>query len=114
MGRTANVAGTGYNNSDGSSRRNIIRRFVHEDMHVPLRREQHDTHDINTVAVYVSAPRFFGLLGTTQKQIGYLKASASKSIASKMDTRESLTGRIGSYCAPSGKDHPRVILVLEY
>lgn len=114
MGRTVYVEGTESSNPDGSSRRNIIWRFVREDMHVTLRREQHDTHDTNTVAVYISAPRFFGLPGTTQKQIGYLKASASKSIASKMDTRESLTGRIGSYCAPSGKDHPRVILVLEY
>jgi len=114
MGRTVNVAGTENCNPDGSSRRNIIRRFVREDMYVTLRREQHDTHDINTVAVYVSTPRFFGLLGTTLKQIGYLKANTSKSIASKMDTRESLTGRVGSYYAPTGNDHPRVILVLEY
>ena len=111
MGRTVNVVGTGNFNADGSSRRNIIRRFVHEDMHVTLRREQ---HDIYTVAVYVSAPRFYGLLGTTLKQIGYLKASTSRSIASKMDTREILTGRVGSYYTPTGKDHPRVFLVLEY
>jgi hypothetical protein len=111
MGRTTNVEGTGYINSDGSSRRNIIRRFVREDMRVILRREP---HDINTVAVYVTAPRLFGLLGTTLKQIGYLKASAAISITKIMDTGESLTGRIGSYYAPPGKDHPRVSLVLKY
>lgn len=114
MGRTANVAGTGYKNSDGSSRRNIIRRFVRDDMPVILRRELHNTHDINAIAVYVSAPRLFGLLGTTLKQIGYLKASAAISIAKKIDTGESLTGRVGSYYAPPGKDHPRVSLVLKY
>ena len=111
MGRTANVAGTGNRNSDGSSRRKIIRRFVHENMRVTLRREP---HDINAVAVYVSAPRLFGLLGTTLKQIGYLKASAAISIANKMDEGESLTGRVGSYYLPPGKDHPRVSLVLKY
>jgi len=113
MGRTANVAGTGYNNSDGSSRRNIIRRFVREDMHVTLRREPHNTHDISSVAVYVSVPRLFGLLGSTLKQIGYLKASAAISVANKMDEGESLTGRVGSYYLPPGKDHPRVSLVLK-
>ena len=114
MGRTVNVAGTEYNNSDGSSRRNIIRRFVRDDMPVTLRREPHNTHDINVVAVYVSVPRLYGLLGTTLKQIGYLKASAAISIANKMDEGESLTGRVGSYYLPPGKDHPRVSLVLKY
>lgn len=108
MGRTANVAGTGYENYDGSNRRNIIRRFVRENMPITLRR---DPQDINTIAVYVTAPRLFGLLGTTQKQIGYLKASAAISIAIRMDPGESLTGRVGSYYEPSGKDHPRVSLV---
>ena len=109
MGRTANVAGTGNINSDGSSRRKIIQRFVHENMRVTLRREP---HDINAVAVYVSVPRLFGLLGTTLKQIGYLKASAAMSLAKQMDMGESLTGRVGSYHAPPEKDHPRVSLVL--
>lgn len=109
MGRTANVAGTGYKNSDCSNRRYIIRRFVRKNMHVTLHR---GPHDINAVAVYVSAPRLFGLLGTTLKQIGYLKASAAINIAKKIDTEESLTGRTGSYCAPPGEAHPRVSLVL--
>jgi hypothetical protein len=111
VGRTTNVVGTGYINSDGSSRRNIIRRFVREDMLVTLRREP---DDINIVAVYVSTPRLFGLLGTTLKKIGTLKTSAAKSIANEMDARGSLTGRVGSYYAPTGKNHPRVNLVLNY
>jgi hypothetical protein len=109
MGRTLNVAGTEYKNSDGSSRRNIILRFVRESLPATLCR---DPHEINTVAVYVSAPRLFGLLGTTLKQIGYLKASAALSIAKELDTGESLTGRIGSYYVPPGEDHPRLCLVL--
>jgi hypothetical protein len=109
MGRTTNVVGTGYKNSDGSSRRNIIRRFVRENMPVTLRLEP---HDINAVAVYVSVPRIFGLLGTTLKQIGYLKSSAVISLAKQMDMGEGLTGRVGSYHAPPGKDLPRVSLVL--
>jgi hypothetical protein len=109
MGRTTNVAGTGYKNSDGSSRRNIIRRFVRENMPVTLSR---DPHNINAVAVYVSVPRLFGLLGTTLKQIGYLKASAVISLAKQMDMGESLTGRVGGYHAPPGKDLPKVSLVL--
>ena len=111
MGRTTNVAGTGYINSDGSSRRNIIRRFVRENMRVTLQR---DTHDINAVAVYVLAPRLFGLPGTTLKQIGYLKTNAAKSIAKNLDTGENLTGRAGSCYMPPGKDNPRVSLELKY
>jgi hypothetical protein len=114
MVRTVNVAGTGYKNSDGSSRRNIIRRFVRDNMPVTLCREPQNMHDINAIAVYVSALRLFGMLGTTPKQIGYLKASASKSIAKIMEAGESLTGRVASHCAPPGKDHPRVILELQY
>ena len=105
MGRTINVVGTGYKNSDGSSRRNIIRRFVRENMPVTLRLEP---HDINAVAVYVSVPRLFGLPGTTLKQIGYLKSSAVIGIAKQMDMGERLTGRVGSYHAPPGKDLPRI------
>ena len=109
MGRTTKVVDTGYKDSDGSSRRNIIRRFVRENMPVTLRLEP---HDINAVAVYVSAPRLFGLLGTTLKQIGYLKSSAVISLAKQMDMGESLTGRVGGYHAPPGKDLPKVSLVL--
>jgi hypothetical protein len=111
MGRTATVVGTGDINSDGSSRRNIIRRFVHEDIPVILRPEPNDS---NIVAVYVRAPRFFGLLGTPLKQIGYLKASVAKSSTKILDTRRSLTGRVGGYYLPPGKEQPRVTLVLKY
>ena len=109
MGSTTNVVGTEDKNSDGSIRLNIIRRFVRENMPVTLRREP---HDINAIAVYVLVPRLFGLLGTTLKQIGYLKASAVISLDKQMDMGESLTGRVGSYHAPPGKDHPRVSIVL--
>ena len=114
MGRSAIVAGTGFENPDGSNRCNIIRRFVRDGMEVTLIREQNNMHDPNAVAVYISAPRLFGLLGTSQKQIGYLKASAAKSIAKRMDDGEKITGHVANYYAPAGIDHPRVSLLLEY
>ena len=105
MGRTANVAGTGDRNHDGSIRRNIIRRFVCEDMHVTLRRESQGS---NAIAVYVSAPMLFGILGTRLKQIGYLESSLVESIDKILGAGESLTGRVACLYAPSGKDNPRV------
>jgi hypothetical protein len=111
MSRTASVVGTEYINPDGSSRRYIIRRFVHEDMHVILR---HEPHDINVIAVYVPTPRLFGLLGTTLKQIGYLKTNAAKGIAKIIDAGGGITGRVGGYYVPHGKRPPRVTLVLKY
>jgi hypothetical protein len=105
MGRTANVAGTGGKNPDGSIRRNIIRRFVCENMHVTLRRESRGS---NAIAVYVSAPMLFGILGTRLKQIGYLDSSLVESIDKKMGAGERLTGRVACLYAPSGKDNPRV------
>lgn len=105
MARTTNVAGTGDNNPDGSIRRNIIRRFVRENMHVILSREPGGS---NAIAVYISAPRLFGALGAKLKQIGYIDSSLVESIARIMDAGESLTGRVACLYAPSGKDDPRV------
>ena len=109
MGITVNVKGTEYNNFDGSVRRHIIRRFVRENILVTLRK---DTYNNNTVAVYVLAPRVFGLLGSTLKQIGYIDEASSKSIAKRMDTGGSLTGRVGCLYAPPEKKDPIVRLDL--
>ena len=79
MGRTVTVSGTGFENPDGSSRANIIRRFVFDGMQVTLVREPSNEHDPNAVAIYIAAPRLFGLLGTSPKQIGYLSANVAKS-----------------------------------
>lgn len=83
MGITVNVKGTEHNNFDGSNRLHIIRHFVRETILVTLRK---DTYNNNTVAVYVLAPRVFGLLGSTLKQIGYIDEASSKSIAKIMNT----------------------------
>ena len=105
MARTANVAGTGDKNPDGSIRRNIIRRFVRENMLVTLSREPRGS---NAIAVYVSAPRLFGILGPTLKQIGYIDSSLAESIAKIMDAGESLTGRVACLYAPLKKNNPRI------
>lgn len=105
MGRTANVAGTGDKNPDGSIRRNIIRRFVRENMLVTLSREPRGG---NVIAVYVSAPRLFGILGPTLKQIGYVDPSLAGSISKIMDSGGSLTARVACLHSPLEKNSPRV------
>ena len=105
MGRTANVAGTGDKNPDGSIRRDIIRRFVCENMHITLRIESRGS---SAIAVYVSAPMLFGVLGARLKQIGYLDSSLVESIDKKMGAGESLTARVACLYAPPGKNNPRV------
>ena len=109
MGITVNVKGTEHINFDGSYRRLIIRRFVRENILVTLRR---DAHNDNTVAVYVLAPRLFGLLGSTLKQIGYIDEASSKIISKMMDAGESITGRVGCLYAPPEKRDPIVRLEL--
>jgi len=109
MGITVNVKGTGHKNFDGSNRRHIIRRYVRENILVTLRR---DTYNSNTVAIYVLAPRVFGLLGSTLKQIGYIDEASSKRIAKIMNTGGSLTGRVGCLYAPPEKKDPIVRLEL--
>ena len=109
MGVTAHVRGTGHKNTDGSSRRRIIRRFVREDILITLFREPHDR---STVAVYVSAPKLFGLLGASLKQIGYIDETSSRRIAKLLDARGSLSERVAYLFAPSWKQQPRVGLKL--
>jgi hypothetical protein len=110
MGITANVKGTGHKYIfDGSVRRNIIRRFVRENILDTLRR---DTHNNNTVAVYVLAPRSFGLLGSTLKQIESIDEASSEKFYIKTDTGGRITGRVGCLYSPPDKNDPIVRLEL--
>lgn len=113
MGKAAVVAGTGFKNSDGSDRASIIRSNVREGAKVFLVREPNNEHDPNAVAVYIESRVFFGF-GKSKKQIGYIKATRSNVVAKKLDAGESITGKVRSFHAPSGKEHPRVSLELEY
>lgn len=109
MGRSAIVAGTGF-----EGRGTVIQRHCKEGRHVILERETNNKHDKNAVAVYIVIPRLFGLLGSSLKQIGYIKSNTAKSLAKRMDAGETITGYVKSYYAPQGRDHPRVTLELEY
>jgi hypothetical protein len=55
-----------------------------------------------------------GLLGQSLVQIGYIKAAAAEGLAAKIDAGTKVTGYVKSFYAPSGKDHPRVSLRLEW
>jgi hypothetical protein len=114
MGKDAIVAGTGYDNSDGTSRLDLIRRHVREGAKVQFRREPHNPHDSNAIAVFVVAPRLFGLLGSSLAQIGYVKSAAAASLAAKMDSGVQLTGFVKSFYSPKGREHPRVSLRIEW
>lgn len=109
MTKEAIVAGTGF-----EGRAEVIRRHVRSGMLVQLRREPSNPHDPNAVAVLVEVPRLFGLLGRGLAEIGYLKSGAATNIAAKIDSGIEVTGRITSFYAPVGKDHPRVSLRLEW
>jgi len=81
---------------------------------VQLRREPNNTFDPNAIGVFIEVPRLFGLLGSSFRQIGYIKAPAADNLASRMDQGLQITARVSSFYAPPGRDHPRVSLVLDY
>lgn len=109
MGADAIVAGTGF-----EGRAAVIRAHVRDGMPVQLRREPTNPHDPNAIAVLVSVPRLFGLLGRGLTQIGYIKARAAKGVAAKMDAGINVTGYVKGFYAPPGRDFPRVSLRLEW
>jgi HIRAN domain len=109
MGRDAIVAGTGF-----EGRADVIRFHVRAGMRVQLKREPGNPHDANAIAVFISVPVLFGLLGKRPMQIGYVKAAAASTLAEKMDAGVEITGFVKSFYAPKGREHPRVSLRLEW
>jgi len=109
MGKDAIVAGTGF-----EGRAEIIRKHCRNGMPVHLRREPNNPYDPDAIAVLIAVPRMFGLLGHSLVQIGYIKASAAKGLAAKLDSGKSVNGMVKSFYAPEGKDFPRVSLRLEW
>jgi hypothetical protein len=77
-------------------------------MAITLVREPHNPHDPNAVAVYIDVPRVGGLLGSSRKQIGFIKASTAKSLAKAMDSGRRVTGNVKSFWAPDDREFPRV------
>jgi len=109
MGRNVIIAGTGFHN-----RASIIQRYCHDGLKAVLKREPDNPHDPNAIAVFIEVPRLFGLLGHGLQQIGYIKASAAKGLAKRMDEGLVIQARVASVYAPSGRDYPRVSLELDY
>jgi hypothetical protein len=109
MGRNVIIAGTGFNN-----RASIIQRHCHDVLKAVLKRKPDNPYDPNAIAVFIEVPRLLGLLGRGLQQIGYIKASAAKGLAKRMDEGLVIEARVASVYAPIGRDHPRVSLELDY
>ncbi|MCF6225588.1 MAG: HIRAN domain-containing protein [Xanthomonadales bacterium] len=103
MRKNAVVAGTGF-----EGRTNEVRSHCKVGKKVILIREPNNNFDENAIAVYLEVPKLFGILGSSEIQIGYVKASTAKSLAKKMDKGVELSASVISYFAPSGKEFPRV------
>ena len=112
--KVAVVVGTGFKNPDGSDRASIVRAHVKPDLPVRLVREHSNKHDPNAIAVYIPIPRFFGLLGQSWRQIGYVRATAADKFAALIDAGTRVTAVVTSYYAPSDRDHPRVSIRLSW
>ncbi len=109
MGRNIILAGTGFEN-----RPSIIRQYCKNGLDVVLKREPDNPHDPNAIAVLIEAPRLFGLLGRSLRKIGYVKASAAKSLAKRMDEGLLIQARIIRVYAPPNLNYPQVTLELDY
>lgn len=110
--RNAIVAGTGFQNDDGTSRKNYIRRFCREGVPVFLERDPNNRHDPNAIAVYIEANMFF--VFKRRVQIGYIKAEAAARLAKAMDDGISVESKVESFWAPADIEHPRVSLSISY
>ncbi len=103
MRKNITVAGTSYEGRD-----RIIRSHCKNGAVVFLKRDPRNKFDENAIAVYLRVPILFGLLGSIQRQIGFVKTSAAKNLAKKMDSGVQISGVVDSFYAPKGKKAPRV------
>jgi hypothetical protein len=101
------VAGTGF-----EGRAAIIRKYCRDGVPVRLVREPNNPHDPKAVAVYLPVPRLFGLLGTSWRKIGYVKAGKNKGLSEKMDRGKAVGATVRSFYAPPRKEHPRVSILI--
>lgn len=109
MSRLAVIAGTGI-----EGRASIIRKHVHKGLPALLQLDHNNSHDENSIAVYLPVPRLGGLLGKSNEQIGYIKGNLATWLSIKMDSGKTVTATVISYYAPPRKDSPQVTLRLEY
>ncbi len=102
------VVGTGLRNDDGSSRAGAIRSIGRE---VFVRRTSEQTGP-QSMAVYLRVPRFLGLLGSLQAQIGNLDPETAAAM-SKPGPGEEACAVVKSVYAPEEKDNPRVPIIID-
>ena len=107
--KTAIVAGTG-----SSGRAKLIRRYCQENMPVYLKRDFYNQHDEHAIAVYITAPRLFGLLGNGKKQIGYIKSATAKQLHKRINKGEIIKGYVRNVLAPPNRLHPKITIELIY
>jgi len=105
------VAGTGH-----EGRAKFIR-LMSKKTPVRLIREPKNEHDLNAIAVEanitIPIPLTFGLI-KWWLQIGYLKQSAAKRYAPKMDAGKRPVVKVDSMWAPQKEEWPRVTLSIEF
>ena len=111
MGTVAVVVGTGLRNDDGSSRAGVIRRHCSIGREVFVRRTSEQTGP-QSMAVYLRVPRFLGLLGSLQAQIGNLDPETAAAM-SKPGPGEEACAVVKSVYAPEEKDNPRVTIIID-
>jgi hypothetical protein len=102
------VKGTGFSNLDGTSRADLIRRFVRDGMDVVLVPEPTNPFDSNAIAVYVEVKRWF-FFGPFRYQIGYISERWAKIFTARFASGERIVeAYVRSHYSPEDKTFPRV------
>ena len=102
------VKGTGFSNPDGTSRANLIRRFVRDGMDVYLEPEPENPHDPNAIAIFIEVKRWF-FFGPYRYQIGYVSERWAKSFAKRFAAGGKIVeAYVRSHHAPEDQTFPRV------
>lgn len=106
------VAGTGFKNSDGSSRALLIKKFVHDDIPVFLEREPSNEHDPNAIGVYIEVKRMV-FFGPYRYQIGYINKRWASSLTKRLEAGgKILEAYVRSHFSPVDQEFPRVSIVV--
>lgn len=106
------VAGTGFKNSDGTSRELLIKKFVREDIPIFLEREPSNEHDPNAIGVYIEVKRMV-FFGPYRYQIGYINKRWAATLTKRLNAGgKILEAYVRSYFAPFDQEFPRVSIVV--
>jgi len=101
----AQVAGTGF-----EGRADKIKKWCKVGIKAFLKREPNNKYDENAIKVFIKAKPFFGLIGSRNKHIGYIKADRAKKIAKKIDEGKQFSCTVSKVYAPSNIKFPEVTI----